>query len=124
MTSPDSLAETRLRQLNGMWAEISPEELRRKIENGEIIRLIEVSDADSFRAGHINGAIHAELRSVAGAAAQGGRCSQQLVVYTSDGDSSAARLAAASLQRAGWSNVLVLKGGKQAWRSKGYLLVD
>ncbi|NIR48942.1 rhodanese-like domain-containing protein, partial [candidate division KSB1 bacterium] len=64
----DILTEKRLYQLKHMVSEIDVQQLQAKIDNGEIFKLIEVSNLDDFQAGHIAGAVHiplAELKEVA-----------------------------------------------------------
>lgn len=124
METKDLLTEKRLSQLSEMVAEISTAELSEKIENGEIFKLLEISDADDFAAGHIKGAMHVTLDRVREAALSQFRKYQQIVVYCQESNSSVARVAALQLQRAGFTNVLVLKGGKEAWKQAELMLVE
>jgi len=124
MNTHDRLSKVRLRDLSGNVAAISPAELNRKLENGEIVKLIEVSEPDEFRQGHINGSINVHLGSAVLVAASLYRPYEQLAVYAPKASSIAGQAAARELQKSGFQNVLVLTGGKEAWRKNGFLLVD
>ncbi len=120
----DLLTEKRLRHLEEMVAEISPQTLHSKIENGESFQLLEISHIDDYQSGHINGAVCVPLSEVESYALKHFRRFQQIVVYCTEASSNLAIIAARKLQRAGFTNVLVLRGGKEAWKNEGYLLVD
>ncbi|MFQ5707527.1 MAG: rhodanese-like domain-containing protein [bacterium] len=111
------LTEKRLRKLEGMVAEITLEELHSKIENGECFHLLEVSNQADFDSGHIQGAIHVSLPAVGEFATAHFKRYEQIVIYGEDAASSVGTVAARTLQGAGFSNVLVLNGGKEAWRT-------
>ncbi len=123
MQTKDLLTEKRLRHLEEMVAEIGPEELRSKITNEELFKLVDVSDAAHFAQSHINDAINFPLVDLVGCATQHFRKFQQIVVYHHDAASGVATLAARQLQRSGFANVLVLKGGLQSWKDAGYDVV-
>lgn len=115
----DLLTEKRLRHLEEMVAEISPEALNAKIKGGEIFKLIEVSDLDDFEKGHIAGAINIPLNSLVETASSKFKKFQQIVLYGQEANSGVGTVAARKLQRAGFSNVEVLKGGKEVWQNSG-----
>ncbi len=115
----DLLSEKRLSHLEEMVAEIDVQELKTKIDNGEIFKLVEVSNPADFKKGHIKGAIPIPLESLRDAAPQKFRKFQQIVVYCKESNSSVGVAAARILQRLGFSNVLLLKGGKEHWQQAG-----
>jgi rhodanese-related sulfurtransferase len=117
----DILTEKRLRHLEPMVAEINVHELKNKIDAGEIFKLIEVSNPEHFQQGHIKSAINIPVNSLEQAAAQQFKKFQQILLYSQDANSSVGTVAARMLQRAGFS-VLVLKGGKEAWKNAGFPL--
>lgn len=118
----DLLTEKRLRQLEEMVALISPQELQEKIKAGEIFQLVDVSDPDDFEQGNIANAINIPLSDLLEVAPQKFRKFQQIVVYCQETNSSVGIVAARMLHRAGFSNVLLLKGGKEAWQHAGFPL--
>lgn len=118
----DLLTEKRLRHLEPMVAEINVQELKSKIDGSEIFKLIEVSNPEHFQQGHIKGAINIRLNSLEQTALQQFRKFQQIVVYSQDANSSVGAVAARLLQKLGFNNALVLKGGKEAWKNAGFQL--
>ncbi len=119
MKTSDLLTEKRLRHLEAMVSEIEVEALQGKIEASEIFKLIEVSRSEDFATGHIAGAVHIPLDSVIETASRNFRKIQQIVVYCEEASSSVGTNAVRFLQRLGFSNVVLLRGGKSAWREAG-----
>lgn len=124
MQIKDILTEKRLHELNNRVSEITPQQLHQKMQNGEIFHLIEVSDPDDFRNGHIESAINIPLSFLKESATEKFKRFQQLVVYCQESNSSVGAVAARQLGRAGFSNVLLLKGGKEMWQNAGLSLVN
>ncbi len=118
----DLLTEKRLCNLEEMVAEISLEELNSKIEEGEIFHLIEVSNEDDFNQGQIPGAINIPLTSLKETVTRDFKKYEQIVVYCKESSSSVGVTAARILHRLGFSNVLLLRGGKEGWQNAGYPL--
>ena len=118
----DLLTEKRLRHLEPMVAEINVQELKSKIDAGEIFKLVEVSNPEHFQQGHIKGASNIPLNLLELTAGQQFKKFQQMVLYTRDANSSVGTVAARMLQKLGFSNMLVLKGGKEAWKNAGFPL--
>lgn len=106
--------------------EISPQELRTKLDAKEDFVLIDVREAAEFEHGHINGA-HLVPRGIIEAAADisypkhypplSGAREQQIVVYCATSGRSA--MAAAVLQMMGYKKVLNLAGGFTRWETEG-----
>lgn len=115
----DVLTEKRLQNLEAMVSEIEVEVLQGKIEAGEIFKLIEVSRSEDFDKGHIAAAVHIPLDSIIETVSRSFRKIQQIVVYCEEANSSVGTNAVRFLQRLGFSNAVLLRGGKSAWREAG-----
>ena len=106
--------------------EISPQELKAKLDAKVDFVLIGVREAAEFEHGHINGA-HLVPRGIIEAAADtsypkhypplSGARDQQIVVYCATSGRSA--MAAAVLQMMGYKQVLNLAGGFTRWETEG-----
>ena len=119
MQIKDLLTEKRLHHLEEMVSEITVDELKSKIKRNEIFKLVEISNPDDFVNGHIDGAINIPLDSLATEANKRFRKFQQIVIYVQEAASSVGTVAAVRLQRLQFSNVVLLRGGKEAWRNAG-----
>ncbi|RMF58141.1 MAG: rhodanese-like domain-containing protein [Calditrichaeota bacterium] len=118
----DLLTEKRLQQMGEMVAEITVAELKAKINAGEVFKLVDVSTPEDFESGHIAGAINIPLATLEETALRLFKPFQQIVVYAAETSSSLGMVAARLLQHLGFTNVLALKGGKEAWKNAGYPL--
>lgn len=100
---------------------IEPDDLRRQLQNGQNISVIDVRGADEFTGplGHIKGAMNIPLAELDGrlddlrAKATGGIA----VVCRTDKRSAAAQ---ATLRAAGFKQVTVLRGGMERWTGLGF----
>ena len=119
MQIKDLLTEKRLRHLEEMVSEITVDELKSKIKRNEIFKLVEISNPDDFANGYIDGAINISLDSLATEASKRFKKFQQIVIYVQEAASSVGTVAAGILQRLEYSNVVLLRGGKEAWRNAG-----
>lgn len=110
--------------------EITPADLKAKLDAKQDFLLVDVREPAEFERGHIGGA-HLVPRGIIEAAADtsypkhypplsGGR-DQQVVVYCATSGRSA--MAAAVLQMMGYKDVLNLAGGFERWQSEGMPLV-
>jgi rhodanese-related sulfurtransferase len=115
----DLLTEKRLHQLEEMVAEIDVQELKKKIDNGEIFQLVEVSNPEDFKKGHLEGATNIPLAWLPEMAPLKFHKLQQIVIYCENSNSSVGVAAARILQRLGFANMLLLKGGKERWQQAG-----
>lgn len=110
--------------------EITPQELKNKIDANEDMLLIDVREHSENEQGHIKGAVVVP-RGILEAAADPAYpkhfpelCNareRQVVVYCATGGRSA--MAAAVLQMMGFKNVLSLDGGFTRWETDGMPLV-
>lgn len=106
--------------------EISPEQLKAKLDAMEDLLLVDVRESAEFEHGHIGGA-HLVPRGIIEAAADtsypkhypplSGARDQQIVLYCATSGRSA--MAAAVLQMMGFKNVLNLAGGFTRWEAEG-----
>ncbi len=106
--------------------EITPAELKAKLDAGEGLLLVDVREAAEFEHGHIGGA-HLVPRGIIEAAADtsypkhyaplSGARDQQIVLYCATSGRSA--MAAAVLQMMGFKKVLNLAGGYVRWETEG-----
>lgn len=106
--------------------EITPAELKAKLDAREDFLLVDVREPAEFEHGHIDGA-HLVPRGIVEAAADpsypkhyaplSGARNRQIVVYCATSGRSA--MAAAVLQMMGYKDVLNLAGGITRWESEG-----
>jgi rhodanese-related sulfurtransferase len=106
--------------------EISPNELKAKLDANEDLLLVDVREPAEFEHSHIDGA-HLVPRGIIEAAADtsypkhyaplSGARNRQVVIYCATSGRSA--MAAAVLQMMGYKNVLNLAGGFTRWSDEG-----
>ncbi len=100
-------------------SEIAPAELKRALDAGGDLRLLDVREADEWAGGHLPGAIHIPrgfLESRVEAALPDRR--SRVVVYCAGGARSA--LAARTLAELGYSDVASMAGGFGRWRDLSF----
>lgn len=106
-----------------MVREISPTDLKARIDNGQDTILIEALPERYFAESHLPGAInipHEEIQ--AQAADKLPDKDAAIVVYCANTACQNSRIAAQALDRQGYSNVFEFVEGKQAWEEAGYPL--
>ena len=105
-------AKTRVR-------EISPVDLKRKIQRSETFHLVDVRESEEFARGHLPGARHLCKgileRDIEKAVPD---ADAEIVLYCGGGFRSA--LAADNVQKMGYSRVLWLADGWRGWTENGY----
>jgi rhodanese-related sulfurtransferase len=101
--------------------ELSVDQVKSMIERGYRFHLVDVREESEWAKDHLPGAIHLGKgiieRDVEQRLPDTGA---EIVLYCGGGYRSA--LAAESLQRMGYTNVLSMDGGIRGWRDKGYPL--
>mgnify|MGYP003483318278 CR=1 FL=1 len=106
--------------------EITPEQLKAKLDARENLLLVDVRESAEFEHGHIGGAHHVSRGIIEAAADPGypkhypplsGAREQQVVIYCATSGRSA--MAAAVLQMMGFKKVLNLAGGYARWEAEG-----
>lgn len=103
--------------------ETTVEEVKKRLDRGEKLCLVDVREESEWARDHLPGALHLgkgilerdiEERLPDSA--------QEIILYCGGGFRSA--LAAENLQRMGYSQVLSMDGGIRGWRDKGYPLTN
>jgi rhodanese-related sulfurtransferase len=101
--------------------ETDVEEVKRRLDGGEKLTLIDVREESEYAADHLPGAIHIGRgileRDIE---TKFPDPSRELILYCGGGFRSA--LAADNLQKMGYTNVISMDGGMRAWREKKYPL--
>jgi rhodanese-related sulfurtransferase len=99
---------------------LSTAELKKQLDAGEPIRLLDVRDTPDFRRGHIPGAEHLLIRDMTGERA--GRLfkkDDRIVVYSRDVDCPAKFIASRKLKELGFESVTAYPGSWKEWVEKG-----
>ena len=111
-----------LRKARSAAETIDPPQVNKIVASGEDAVLVDVREADEFRAGHLPGAVHLprgflELQVDTKLPDK----QANLVVYCAGGNRSA--LALKTLEELGYSNVRMMGGGFSAWKDHGFEVV-
>ncbi len=105
-------AKTRVR-------EADVHEIKKRLDTGEELVLVDVREDSEWARGHIAGAVHLGKGVIERDAEQAfPDRSAPLVLYCGGGFRSA--LAADSLQKMGYTNVISMDGGWKGWTDAGY----
>ena len=101
--------------------ETTVDEIKARLDFGEKFILVDVREESEFAKDHLPGAVHLGKgvieRDIEQRVPDAGT---ELVLYCGGGFRSA--LAADTLQRMGYTNILSMDGGIRVWREKGYPL--
>ena len=98
--------------------QVSPTELRKRMEEGEPIRVLDVRTEEEYDSGHIEGAAHV----------MAGKLAESTDGVPEDGDGPVAvicgsgyrsTVASSVLLREGWDDVINVTGGMTAWQAAG-----
>lgn len=98
---------------------IEPVELKRALDGGNRVVVLDVRDREDYAQGHIPGARNIpvdELDIRAGNELSG---SDLIVIYCRCADDELSKMASESLHRQGFHQAVVLNGGLDAWRQSG-----
>jgi len=115
-----SLAEDK-----GGVKEITYEQFQKIRNSGEDYVLLDALSSESYRSGHIEGAVSLPVNTInAESAGSLLKKTDNIVVYCGSFKCSASTNAARALQKLGYGNVLDYKGGLQEWEEKGNKLVQ
>jgi rhodanese-related sulfurtransferase len=111
-----------LKLVNGRRAKVretNPRTVKRRMDKGEEIVLIDVREESEWNAGHIAGAVHLSKgiieRDIEGKYPDK---SSEIILYCGGGFRSV--LAAHNLKLMGYKNVISMDGGWREWKEKGY----
>lgn len=99
--------------------ELTVDQVMQKIQAGEKFYFVDCREDDEWRAGHCEGAVHLGRgvlerdieEEIPGK-------TEPIVIYCGGGFRSA--LAAESIQKMGYKNVISMDGGFKGWKQKGY----
>jgi rhodanese-related sulfurtransferase len=98
--------------------ETSVDEVKKRLDRGEKLTLIDVREESEWAKGHLPGAIHLSKGVIERDIEQKiPDTSKELILYCGGGFRSA--LAAENLQKMGYKNVLSMDGGWRGWNEKG-----
>jgi rhodanese-related sulfurtransferase len=108
-------AKSRVRETN-------VDEVKRRIDQGEKLTLVDVREESEFAKDHLPGAIHLGKGVIErDVEARIPQLDTEMILYCGGGFRSA--LAADNLQKMGYTNVISMDGGIREWREKQYPLV-
>lgn len=99
---------------------IDRESLKKKLDNGDDIKIIEVLMPKPFEQAHIKGAINIPLNQIGREATSRFNKDDEIIVYCADTDCQASPKAAQKLETFGFTNVWDYEGGKKDWMDAGY----
>lgn len=98
--------------------EVTVDDVKKKLDQGEKIQLVDVREESEFAKDHLPGAIHLGKGVIErDVETKVPGLNTPLVLYCGGGFRSA--LAADNLQKMGYTNVLSMDGGIRDWRDKG-----
>jgi rhodanese-related sulfurtransferase len=107
-------AKSRVRETN-------VEEVKKRMDRGETLAIIDVREESEFAKDHLPGAIHLGKGIIErDIEARIPELDKELILYCGGGFRSA--LAADNLQKMGYNNVISMEGGIREWREKNYPL--
>ncbi len=99
--------------------ETNPEEVKRRLDAGEALLIVDTREDNEWEKGRIAGAIHLGKgiieRDVEGKAPDKDK---EIILYCGGGFRSA--LSADNLQKMGYTNVVSMDGGWRRWKELGY----
>ena len=99
--------------------ECTVDDVKKRLDRGEKVTLVDTREESEFAAGHVPGAVHLSKgvieRDIEKKVPDK---SAPLVLYCGGGFRSA--LAADNLQKMGYTNVISMDGGMRDWRAKKY----
>ncbi len=87
--------------------------------NREKFKLVEALPGESYRKGHIPGAINIPVDELGRVAGKNLKKTDTIVVYCANYVCHASTMAAEKLQKMGYKKVLDFKGGKKSWVDAG-----
>ena len=96
---------------------ISGTELKKKIEQGGHVKIVDTLSPDSFNKCHIRGAINIPLQQIEAKAPTALSKTDEVVVYCGGPDCDMSTKAFDKLQKLGFKNVYEFEGGLKEWQS-------
>jgi len=103
--------------------ECTVDDVKKRLDGGEKLTLIDVREESEFAKDHLPGAIHLGKGIIErDIEARVPDLATEVILYCGGGFRSA--LAADNLQKMGYKNVISMDGGIRDWRGKGYPLTN
>lgn len=99
---------------------ITKEELKRKIDQNDNFKLIEVLSPEDYQKEHITGAINIPVSNIESEAQKKFNKDDEIVVYCASSSCQASPTAAKKLDGLGFSNVYDFEGGKKEWKEADF----
>ena len=106
------------------WPTISAQALKKKINNGDILFLINVSPESVFNAGHIKGSVNIPIGKLAISSDWPKDKNKPLIFYCMDVPRMYSSKAASWAVKNGYTNVAVFREGVLGWVKAGYQLAS
>jgi len=105
--------------IHNMYDKIDAEELKKKMERGEEIQVIDVLSEESYENRHLPGAMNIPYREI-GKRKDEIDPDKEIIVYCNDKDCDASPIAAEKLVKLGFEDVTDFEGGLLEWEKAGY----
>ncbi len=102
-----------------MYDKISAEELKKKMERGEDIQVIDVLSEKSYKNRHLPGAVNIPYREI-GKRRDEIDEDKEIIVYCNDKDCDASPIAAGKLVKLGFEDITDFEGGLLEWEKARY----
>ena len=99
---------------------ISAGELKKKLDQGASIKIIDTLSADSYDKCHIPGAINIPLNELSSQAPDKLNKKDEIVVYCGSYECTRSTQAFETLQKMGFKNVWEFEGGLKEWQEKKF----
>lgn len=99
---------------------ISASELKKKIDQGATLKVVDTLAPDLFNKSHITGAINIPLNQIEAKAPQKLSKNDEIVVYCGSKDCDMSTQAYTKLEKLGFKNVWEFEGGLQEWQGLKY----
>jgi rhodanese-related sulfurtransferase len=103
--------------------EMTPDEVLQKMKSGEKFHFVDCREDDEWREGHAEGAIHIGRGVIERDIEEEIPNKNEMVVLVCAGGSRSA-LAAESIQKLGYKNVISMSGGMREWEQKGFPMAN
>jgi len=102
---------------------INGKQLKKLLDTGVDVTVVNVLDRASFDEGHISGSINIPAGEIETAASRLGNKDAFIVVHCASSACSASDTAGEKLRQMGYKNVRRFKGGIEEWKQSGFSLV-
>jgi rhodanese-related sulfurtransferase len=108
------------RWVGNVFAVLSREELKKKMESGKDFLLVDVRPKERYEDGHLPKAFHLPLDEIEERAERELKKDQEIVLYCSSSRCRKSRKGAETLSRMGFRRIGVYLGGIRDWKAGGF----